>query len=107
MIITRRSNPLHFARIEFDSLPPYQLRKNLIAVEGADGQAIGPRYLVNVVRCDQTSGPGHVLDNDCGISRHILAHIAGHGARERVKATAGRKTDDDSNHFAPIKILGR
>ena len=97
VVVARRAHPFHFARVEIGSLGADQLAEDLIAIEGANGEPVRFRRSENMIGGDQTAGTRHVIDDDRGVARDVLAHVARHRARERIEAAAGREADDDAD----------
>ena len=56
---------------------------------------------------DQASRAGHVLDDEHGATRDVLAHVPRDRPRIGVKAAAGRRTHDDADGPARVEVVGR
>ncbi len=69
-------------------------------------QAIGGDALVDVIHRDDAGGALHVLHDDAGLARDEACQMAGDDACRVVDAAARRKTDDDGERLALIKIAG-
>ena len=64
---------------------------------------IGP--LVNIIECKHASGAGHVLHDDIGLSRQVLAQIRRKGSNERIGRAARAKADHDRQRLAGVEVL--
>ena len=88
MIVARRADPFHFARVEIGPLGADQLAENLIAVKRADGEPVRFCHPIDMVCRNQAAGAGHVIDDDRWIAGDIFSHVARHRARKGVETAA-------------------
>jgi hypothetical protein len=73
----------------------------------ADSETIGFSDLVYVVGCYETAGAGHIFHDNGGLSGNVLAHMTGDSAGIGVEPAASRKTDNDPNRLAFVKVIRR
>ncbi len=64
-----------------------------------DGKAIRSGRLEDMVSRNQASSSLHILNDNGGVSRYVLAQMARDEARISVVATSRRKADDDADGF--------
>jgi hypothetical protein len=70
---------------------------------GADRQSVGARALVHVVCRFSAAAAGHVLNDDGGISRNVLAEHGNKRLCPQVSQSAGGCSEYNRNGFAFIK----
>ena len=71
--------------------------------EGAEGETVRLRDGINIIGRDYSSRSGHVLHDEGGISRAVLAHVLGEDSRPEIVGVAGKIADDDPDGFSLIE----
>src|SRR5262249_54188682 len=75
--------------------------------EVAHGETIRLGYVVNVVGCNQTSSPGHILhDHDC-IARNVPAQMTCQRPCVGVETSPSRKTDNNADRLPFVQRILR
>jgi len=70
------ADPIELAKISLDFGPPNHLVQIVRPADSQDRQSVRFGNVVQVIRSDEAAAPGHVLDDDSGIARNMLAQIA-------------------------------
>ena len=104
-IVIGAAEIMELAGIMFHRRQAEKRFKNDARLESADDRAILGRDIVNVVGGDIAARARHVGNDDVGIARHMLAHMAGDQPRIGVIAATGRGSDNDLNGFAAIEVF--
>src|SRR5262249_36049576 len=99
------SDPAEFSRIEVNVWIAQGLIQNKRAIPVSYGEAVGLGVSIDVIRGHQTSGAGHVIDNNSRASRNELAHVARDYPRVGIVTAAGGLSDDEADSFVFVKIL--
>ena len=63
-------------------------------------QTIGFCLIVGIIGGYQTTGTGHIIDNDRRLAGEVFAQVTSYGAGIRIKTTARREADNDSDGLA-------
>ena len=101
------AQPIELDRIETH---PFLLEQGIvrkIAADHADHAAVLRRRVEQMVGRDDLPAAGHILRNDGGIARDIFTQIAGDNAGPLVVIAAGRRSDNEADLLAAVKILHR
>jgi hypothetical protein len=71
----------------------------------ADHGPVARGLIVDVIGCDQTSGPGSVFDHHCGIAGDMLSNVSRDQAGIGVKASASREAYDKGEGLTLVKLV--
>src|SRR5687767_14150902 len=99
------ADPPELAAIEPDGFIAKRLTQHIGAIPDADEQAIRLGAVKGIVRRDQTTGAGHVLDNDGRMTRDMFADMSPDDSRREIVAAAGRESDHKPDGLAFVKII--
>src|SRR5690242_9472050 len=102
---TGRAEPAEFPRVEFNIGIAKRLIEDKSTVPVSDGQTVGLRVVVKIVRRDQASGTGHVFDHGRRVAGHVFIHKMGDGASVGIIAAARRLPDDETRRLVFVEIL--
>jgi hypothetical protein len=94
-----------FASIELNALRAHDLLQDQTPDVVADGQSVGLGFVVHVVGLDDASGAGHILDDDAGTARDMLADMATNGSSVGVEAASGAKGHDHAHRLAFVELV--
>ena len=97
------ADPAELAAVEPHGLITQRLAKDQRAVPDPYEQTIGLGAVIGIVGRNQATGPRHILDDDRGIAGNMLAHVAPHGARREIIASARGKPHDKADRLAFVK----
>jgi hypothetical protein len=106
-VLHRHTEEFQLAHVYVDAFHAEDSAQNQTAVEHTDGQTIGFRAAVDVLRGNEGASARHIFDDERRISRNMFAHMARHGASVDIKSTAWAAADDDTNGLAFVKVFRR
>ena len=101
--LLRVADPGEFRPVELHFRAPGQLVEVHRRAKCAEGQPVRLRHGINIVGRDHSSRSGHVLHDEGGISRDVLAHVLGEDSRPEIVGVAGKIADDDPDGFSLIE----
>src|SRR6516164_5115137 len=104
-VLSDAPKPSEFSAVEVGRVQ--QRRKYQRSRKSANHRAVLGRNGIEVVDRPQTSGPGHVLGNDCGITGQVSAHESADESAVEVITTADAKPDDHRDRMSPVEIFRR
>src|SRR5262245_18057637 len=99
------ANPAKLARVQTHGFVTQRLTEDIRAVPDPHEQAIGFGAVVGIVRRDQATGPGHILNHNGGISANVLAHMPPQGPCREIIASARSEPHHKANRFALLKLV--
>ena len=82
-----------------------QLGEQHVALGERNHRAIGRRRIVDMVAGRDAPGRRHVLHDDTGTARNMLAEMARGEPRLEVIAAANAGSDNESHRLAGVEIL--
>jgi hypothetical protein len=94
------ADPGKFAEIELDLFRRDDGLSDEAGVENGHDRPVLRRRSVEGTHRRETAGPRHVLDDDGGIARDVLAYVTGDRPCIGVIAAARREADDDGDGFS-------
>ena len=100
-----RSDPVVLGRIELHALKSNRLRCRKAILDKADVGAVLGCNAVEIVGHHHAGRAGHVLCDDSGMSRNILADVTGHEAKLKIVLAAGTDTDKRIDGLALVEVL--
>src|SRR6516164_10510312 len=104
-VLSEAPKPGEFSAVEVGRVQ--QRCKHQRSRKSANDRAVLGRNRIEVVDRPQTSGSGHVLGNDCGITGQVLAHESADEPAVEVITTAHAKPDDHRDRMSPVEIFRR
>jgi hypothetical protein len=103
------ADPVEFLRVEFELVLFFrhgleERRSDQRAVDRADRGSVLGCDVVNVVRCLEAAGAGHILRHDGWLAGDVIAEMPSQRARVDVIAGPRRIADDEADIFIVVEV---
>src|SRR5215472_6695145 len=102
-VLSDAPKPREFSAVEVGRIQ--QRCKYQRSRKSANHRAVLGRNGIEVVNRPQTSGSGHILGNDSGITRQVLAHESADQSAVEVITTAHAEPDDHRDRMSLVEIF--